>query len=777
MNLKEDLKTGKKSLGVWGLGYIGFSSIAYFARAGVACIGTDIAEQRIKDVNQGKVTIPNFQYWLGFDVKRLAGDGMMKATSNWQELIDKDVAVHLITIPTEKDGEPYHEILKDVINKISKFKDVETEYPPLVIAESTLTPTAADNIVVPLFKKNGLEVGKDILFGVAPRRDWFTESDKTLKTLPRVVGGTTKKTTELMADVLGIICDTIIKAQDHKHAAIVKSIENAYRQLDITFANQLSLAYPDMDITDVLKMVGTKWNIGCYSPDTSILTDEGFVRVDKLKKGKKIWSINPKNKHLELATAEKMYSGVFDGYMIRGKKKRYGVDFLITPNHNLPVLVHNNTKKIKFIKAEDALNYKKIRLVNDIKWTGKSKCDVPLFVKNKKEPYKWLSLLGWFISEGSLYHKKGTGNYNVIIYQEKGVYHNEIYKLFLDLGFNPNHRTEKGKGRIRVSNKKLYDYLLKKVGKTSYDKKIPKEILGLNNHHLKHIFDSLIKGDGSRYKKEYKYITVSKKLKDNMCELALKLGFHVKIYKQNNIFKINICKVKNHELSPIKRKFKDASFGPQLFKQKFKGIVYCPALDKNHILIIERDGCISINGNSFHPSFGTGGYCIPLAPQYVLEGAKYPERLTLIKESLKTDFSQPETVVNSLIKRGVQKVAVLGIAYTGDLKVHVLSPGIPIAKLLKKNGIDVKVNDPYYSDDEIKEITGCESFKFPEGLSDRDAVIIVSPHMQYKYTNTQEIFKNLSCVKLILDNMGIWNDLKFAEGVEYHEAGNANWLE
>ncbi len=441
MNLKKELLTGKRGVGVWGLGYIGFSSIAYFARAGVTCIGTDVTQHRVDDVNHGKVTIPNFEYWLGFDVSGLAKEKRMSATSNYKDMIQPDVAVHLVTIPTEKDGKPYHDILKDVVIKLSEYKNVKMDFPPLVIVESTLTPTVADNIVIPLFKKNGLEVGKDILLGIAPRRDWFTSPDKSLKVLPRVVGGTTKETTQLMVDVLGIICDTVIQAPDHKHAAIVKSIENAYRQLEITFANQLSLAYPDMDITKVLKMVGTKWNIGTY-----------------------------------------------------------------------------------------------------------------------------------------------------------------------------------------------------------------------------------------------------------------------------------------------------------------------------------------------HPSFGTGGYCIPLAPQYVLEGAKHPEKLTLIKESLKTDFSQPEVVVESLVKRGVKRAAVLGIAYTGDLKVHVLSPAIPIAKMLKENKIDVKVNDPYYSDDEIKNITGCESMKFPDGLKDRDAVIIVSPHMLYKFTHRQDVLRNLANTKLVLDNMGIWKEMEMPNGVEYHEAGDANWL-
>jgi hypothetical protein len=180
---------------------------------------------------------------------------------------------------------------------------------------------------------------------------------------------------------------------------------------------------------------------------------------------------------------------------------------------------------------------------------------------------------------------------------------------------------------------------------------------------------------------------------------------------------------------------------------------------------------------TYHPSFGTGGYCIPLAPQYVLEGAKHPEKLTLITESLKFDFSQPEEVVKSILKRGAKRVGVLGIAYTGDLKVHVLSPSMTILKLLKEKNVDVKVNDPYYTSEEVKRLTGCETMDFPEGMSDRDTILIVSPHMKFKYVDHRQIMDNLGSVKLILDNMGIWKDKKMPKSIEYHEAGDAHWLE
>jgi len=264
-SLRDRLRNENRRIAIWGLGYLGFSSMAYFARNGIACIGTDPLEERIDDVNRGRTTIPNLAMWIGFETEPLARAGLMRATADWKELIGEDVAVHLVAVPTEHMGEPYDAPLRDVLEKIADGRRAPG-WRPLVIIESTLTPRKVDELVIPLFEREGLVVGRDVLVGVAPRRDWFISPEKTLQTLPRVIGGTTPETTELMADVLGLVSERILPASDHRHAAMVKSVENAYRHLDIALANQLSLAYPDLDLREVLKLAGTKWNMDTYHP-------------------------------------------------------------------------------------------------------------------------------------------------------------------------------------------------------------------------------------------------------------------------------------------------------------------------------------------------------------------------------------------------------------------------------------------------------------------------------------------------------------------------------
>ena len=77
---------------------------------------------------------------------------------------------------------------------------------------------------------------------------------------------TDNKSTKVTKDVLSIVCKKLHPASSYKVSEMVKSVENAYRHMDITLANQLSLAFPRDNIREVLKLVGTKWNVEAFHP-------------------------------------------------------------------------------------------------------------------------------------------------------------------------------------------------------------------------------------------------------------------------------------------------------------------------------------------------------------------------------------------------------------------------------------------------------------------------------------------------------------------------------
>jgi nucleotide sugar dehydrogenase len=184
------------------------------------------------------------------------------------------------------------------------------------------------------------------------------------------------------------------------------------------------------------------------------------------------------------------------------------------------------------------------------------------------------------------------------------------------------------------------------------------------------------------------------------------------------------------------------------------------------------------NVGTFRPSFGIGGYCIPLASHYVLEGAERPELLTLLRATIASSEAQARRVAEHVIGRGdLRRVGILGLSYTAGTKVWSHSPTIAIAATLRDRGVEVKVHDPYYAEEEIRRIVGAEAFSFPDGLGEFDAVLVATAHDEYRTLSAEMILESLTQCRLILDDAGLWAEIDFApRGIEYHQAGDRDWL-
>ncbi len=264
MNYKKLLKSKKFKIAVWGTGYIGLSTMVYFSKKNIKCTGFDIDKEKVKKINSGVLPLSDLKNWFGFNIKKLVKQHYLRATSELENLSKDKFLVHFIAIPTEKDGKPYYKPLLKVLNNIAKI--VHKTNPPIIIVESTLAPKVTDKKIIPFLNKKKLIIGKNILLSVAPRRDWFIEGAKSLENLDRVYGSTDERSTKVTKDVLSIVCKKLHRASSYKVSEMVKSVENAYRHMDITLANQLSLAFPKDNIREVLKLVGTKWNLETFHP-------------------------------------------------------------------------------------------------------------------------------------------------------------------------------------------------------------------------------------------------------------------------------------------------------------------------------------------------------------------------------------------------------------------------------------------------------------------------------------------------------------------------------
>ena len=266
MNYKKLLKSKKFKIGIWGTGYIGLSTMVYFSKKNIKCVGFDINKEKVNKINSGIIPLKDLEKWFGFNIKKMVKQNYLKATTNPNDLISEKFIAHFIAVPTEKDGKPYYKPLMSVLNNIAKIRNKKMKITPLVIVESTLAPKVSDKKILPFLKRKKFQIGKNILFSVAPRRDWFIEGVKNLENLDRVYGSTDKYSARVTKDVLSIVCKKLHIATSYKVSEMVKSVENAYRHMDITLANQLSVAFPKDNMREVLKLVGTKWNLETFHP-------------------------------------------------------------------------------------------------------------------------------------------------------------------------------------------------------------------------------------------------------------------------------------------------------------------------------------------------------------------------------------------------------------------------------------------------------------------------------------------------------------------------------
>ena len=179
------------------------------------------------------------------------------------------------------------------------------------------------------------------------------------------------------------------------------------------------------------------------------------------------------------------------------------------------------------------------------------------------------------------------------------------------------------------------------------------------------------------------------------------------------------------------------------------------------------------NVEAFHPGIGAGGYCIPLSSRYILSQVKNADNLSLLRETVKTDDGMSKLIANSIAKRGLKKIGVLGLSYKGDLKVSVLSKVIPLIKFLIKKKIKVKLYDPYFSNQEIYNAAKVKTFRFPKDLSNFDCLILSVDHKQFKIKK-KILEKYLKKCKLIIDHDGAWK--KYNLKNNYHLSGDRGWI-
>ncbi|MEU9306308.1 UDP binding domain-containing protein [Streptomyces sp. NPDC048256] len=180
------------------------------------------------------------------------------------------------------------------------------------------------------------------------------------------------------------------------------------------------------------------------------------------------------------------------------------------------------------------------------------------------------------------------------------------------------------------------------------------------------------------------------------------------------------------------------------------------------------------NMDLYHPSFGIGGYCVPLAKDYL---GTEPGARGAVTDSERIEKDLFSTVRHMIWQHGtIGRAAVLGVAYASDMKIHTRSPSLQLIRDLRERGVEVYAHDPLYSAAEIQSITGAPTLRFPEDLIRCDTVILMVGHTDYLTLGDAKLRASLPDPVRIFDNQGVWSRKEFGAGTHYLEVGGRNFF-
>ncbi len=258
----------KKQIAVIGLGYVGLPLAIEFGKK-YNVLGFDVDKKRITELNLFKDRTKEADL---DDMRNVMNQAIsnsnvgLKFSCDTEEL--KKCDVFIVTVPTPIDRFKAPDLMPlltatAMLGKLIKRGDI-------IIYESTVYPGCTEEECVPVLEKHsGLKYNEDFYCGYSPERINPGDKINTLTKITKVTSGSTPE----IAEVIDILYNSVIEAGTHKAPSIKvaeasKAIENAQRDINISFMNELALIFDklNIDTNDVLEAAGTKWNFLKYKP-------------------------------------------------------------------------------------------------------------------------------------------------------------------------------------------------------------------------------------------------------------------------------------------------------------------------------------------------------------------------------------------------------------------------------------------------------------------------------------------------------------------------------
>ncbi|WP_343530411.1 nucleotide sugar dehydrogenase [Pedobacter sp.] len=254
----------QKKIAIIGLGYVGLPLAIEFAKK-YEVTGFDINKERVEELQNGEDRTKEADLVTLKSVVTNEGVGL-----SFSSVVDdlKKSNIYIVTVPTPIDQFKAPDLAP--LLKASQMLGEVIKKGDIIIYESTVYPGCTEEDCVPVLEKySELKYNEDFFCGYSPERINPGDKVNTLTKIKKVTSGSTPE----IADIVDQLYSSIIVAGTHKAPSLKvaeasKAIENAQRDVNISFVNELALIFDriGIDTTDVIEAAGTKWNFLKYKP-------------------------------------------------------------------------------------------------------------------------------------------------------------------------------------------------------------------------------------------------------------------------------------------------------------------------------------------------------------------------------------------------------------------------------------------------------------------------------------------------------------------------------
>lgn len=254
------MASGTQTVVVVGLGYVGLPLAVALCRT-TECWGLDIDDKRIAELDTG------WDRTGEINADRLSASGLNLA-SRPEACPPADIYIVTVPTPVDQANQPDLSIVMAATRTVAGM--IDSGRRPIIIFESTVYPGVTEEMCGPEIERlTGLKAGTDFFLGYSPERINPGDREHTIDRITKVVSGQDSETLERVAALYeGVTSGGVFRAASIKAAEAAKVIENAQRDINIAFINEITQIFGKLDLSvwDVLDAARTKWNFLPFQP-------------------------------------------------------------------------------------------------------------------------------------------------------------------------------------------------------------------------------------------------------------------------------------------------------------------------------------------------------------------------------------------------------------------------------------------------------------------------------------------------------------------------------